>query len=680
MNGVIGMTDLLLETDLNARQRDYAQTVRNSGEALLTIINDILDFSKIEAGKLEIEDIEFAVRAIVDDVVDLLAGPAQVKGLELVAVTDGSVPALVTGDPGRVRQVLTNLIGNAIKFTHAGEVVVRVTAEEFAGADGVLRFEVSDTGDGIAQAKLALIFDPFVQADTSTSRRYGGTGLGLAISGQLIALMGGDCGVSSRLGVGSTFWFTIRVHADPAQARHDMAAPHPGLAGVAVLIVDDRAIVRDVLCDYLTEWGMAPRTADSGPAALATLRTAAIQERPFALALVDRSMPGMDGLQLTNAILVDPALSARVVLMTALGQEGDADGNEASGVCGSVSKPVHRADLRSCLMVALGLQPASAGHDVMTPSSSPSTQAQTGRLLLAEDNVINQKVAIAMLSSVGYEIDTVLDGAAAVQAAASHAYDAILMDCQMPELSGYEATAAIRAREGSGRHTPIIAMTAGARHEDRERCLAAGMDGYLAKPVSKDALLALVARLVKNGPTTDPLPLDDRAGAADVAIDRALLDQLLVLEETAEQGFVADLVGQFVLDTEPLLVQLREAVDVGDTLCVSRIAHAIKGSGSQLGGRRLALSCGRLETRATAGVLTDGQTELREVEIDFEDLRRSLTEWVSPPDRRRHDEPSGKPPSEWERAATVARGRRNEAVGFASTTLGTDPLTRESHR
>ena len=371
MNGVIGMTDLLLETNLDARQRDYAQTVRNSGEALLTIINDILDFSKVEAGKLEIEDIEFNVRTVVDDVVDLLAGPAQSKGLELVAVIESSVPAVVSGDPGRVRQVLTNLIGNAIKFTQSGEIVVRVTEAEagIAGGDTMVRFEVSDTGDGIGPEKLDQVFQPFVQADTSTSRRYGGTGLGLAISSQLIALMGGDCGVWSRLGVGSNFWFTISVDAVAGQVRDELLSPDAGLAGVTALIVDDNAAQRSVLSEYLTDWGMIVSTADSGPAALATLRAAAAEGRPFAVAVLDRKMPGMDGLALKDAIGEDPALSPRMVMVTGLRLERGLVTAAESGIAASLSKPVHREDLRACLRIAVGRVADVAPDDVTAERS-----------------------------------------------------------------------------------------------------------------------------------------------------------------------------------------------------------------------------------------------------------------------------------------------------------------------
>jgi two-component system sensor histidine kinase/response regulator len=503
MNGVIGMTELLLETDLDMRQHDYARTLRNSSEALLTVLNDILDFSKIEAGMLEVEDTDCELRTMVEDVMDLMADPAQSKGLELIASIDRSVPALVSGDPGRLRQVLTNLVANAIKFTTTGEILVRVMASgakighEAKSRDTIVHFEVADTGEGVAQDRIATIFQPFTQADSSTSRRYGGTGLGLAISSQLVRLMGGEIGATSELGKGSTFWFTVRVHTLPLRDAEPSSCVDPDLAGTIALIVDDNATQREVLSNYLTNWGVTVSTADSGEAALDTVRSATDDCQPVAVCVVDRGMPGMDGLELVDAMRAPPASEARVVLMTNYGDELDLGRSVVDAV---LAKPVKEQDLHASLKVALGLRAAPA---VSVPNMTPQIPSITdqrviGRLLLAEDNFINRKVAVAILSDAGYQVDTVLNGAAAVQASASASYDAILMDCQMPELDGYEATAAIRAHEGSLQHTPIIALTAGARREDRERCLAEGMDAYLSKPISKDGLLAVVSSSLKH--------------------------------------------------------------------------------------------------------------------------------------------------------------------------------------
>ena len=510
MNGVIGMAELLLDTELDSRQRDYAQTVQNSGEALMTIINDILDFSKIEAGMLEVEKIDFDLRATIDDVVDLLARAAQRKQLELIAVVTDTVPLTMSGDPGRIRQVLTNLIGNAIKFTGAGEVKIVATMTEVDEPAPAIRIEVSDTGDGIPSDKLAVIFQPFVQADTSTSRKYGGTGLGLAISGQLVTLMGGDCGVTSELGVGSTFWFTIGVGADVGESTQKHPAPDSGLAGLTILVVDDNATLRGVLSGYLTGWGMAVTTCDSGPAALRTMSEAVREGRPFAAVLIDLYMPGMDGRELIKSIADDPELTSRVLLMTGLSLDlGRSAAAEESGAPVSLSKPIHRHELLACLRLALGSHAAGTAPSRRTDPRSPRVDGvERGWVLLAEDNLINQKVAVAMLSGAGYRVDTVADGAAAVKAAAAHPYDVILMDCQMPELSGYEATSAIRAQEGSGPRVPIIAMTAGARQEDRELCLAHGMDAYVSKPVSKDTLLAMVRSNAR-------LPSEERAQTSE---------------------------------------------------------------------------------------------------------------------------------------------------------------------
>jgi len=502
MNGVIGLTELLLETELNDDQREFAQTLSKSGQALLTVINGILDFSKIETGKLEVENIEFSVQTVVDDVVDLLVPSARTKGLELMAILDRSVPDVVSGDPSRLRQVLTNLAGNAIKFTDSGEVVIRVTATHPAGAGTLIRFELTDTGVGIAPDKLKMIFEPFTQSDTSTTREYGGTGLGLAISSQLVALMRGEVGISSELGTGSTFWFTVMVQTLADGAATDRWSSDTDLAGIRVLVVDDNATQLSILTDYLTRWGMTVDTADSAASGWDKLHAAGDEGRQVAVALVDQAMYRLNGVSLGAAIRADSTLATRLVLMTGEGppvEPADLDGGA------SLSKPIHKEDLRASVERALGLSEPVLGPSADAPLVGP-VEPGLGRLLVAEDNLINQMVAVAILTKAGYVVDTVRNGAEAVRAAASQDYDAILMDCHMPQMNGYQATAAIRLQEGADRHTPIIAVTAAARGEDRERCLQEGMDEYVSKPVRKAPLLHIVRQTVRSGGATEMVP------------------------------------------------------------------------------------------------------------------------------------------------------------------------------
>jgi len=424
----------------------------------------------------------------------LLAGPAQAKGLEVVVDIADDVPAALRGDPGRFRQVLTNLLGNAVKFTSAGQVGITARVIHRTQEETTVRVQVDDTGIGIAADAKARIFDPFAQADPSTTRRYGGTGLGLAITRQLVELMGGRCGLDSESGVGTSFWFTLplsRALADVTPRPLDLGTE---LEGLDALVVDDNVTNRIVLDGFLTGWGAKVALADSGAAAFEAARSAAARERPFALVVCDMHMPGMNGLDLAAALAGDPATrGTHFVLLTSSGDDRDLGPSPEAGVSAQMVKPVRRERLRRCL-AEIVTNGDEERFSTRTPPVDTRSPAGRGLVLLAEDNLINQKVAVAMLTSGGYAVETVCNGAEALRAARSKRYDMVLMDCQMPEMDGYESAAAIRSEEGEGRHTPIVALTAGAMEQDEERCLAAGMDGFLAKPVRKAELLAAVER------------------------------------------------------------------------------------------------------------------------------------------------------------------------------------------
>ncbi len=497
MNGVIGMTSLLLDTPLDAEQREFTQTVRRSGEALLDIINDILDFSKIEAGKLDLDMIDFDMRRVVEEVADLLAQQAHAKGLELATVVAADVPPRLRGDPGRIRQVLTNLVGNAIKFTESGEVVVRVAQVDRGVDHVVVRVEVADTGIGIAPAACSTLFDPFSQADSSTARTHGGSGLGLAICKQLVELMDGEIGVQSEPGHGSTFSFVITL-GEPA---HQPAAPlePPALDGLHVLVVDDNATSRHTLCNQVASWGMEALGIGGGPAALEALGSAARRGHPFDVALIDTDMPdpfGMNGLDLARAVGLDPALSStHLLLLTSCGVRGSAAAARGAGFSAYLTKPVRQSQLFDAIATVMG--GSTSATELVTQHSLAEARAGLHpRVLVAEDNPVNQKVAAAMLAKLGYRADVVANGAEALEALSRIPYGAVLMDCQMPEMDGYQATEEQRRREGGSAHLPIIAMTAGAMAENRERCLAAGMDHYLTKPVRMDELAKALKRWI----------------------------------------------------------------------------------------------------------------------------------------------------------------------------------------
>jgi two-component system sensor histidine kinase/response regulator len=545
MNGVIGMTGLLLDTELTPEQRDYVNTLRTSAESLLTLINDILDFSKMEAGKLAIERIPFDLRVTVEDVLELLAVAAHQKGLELNGLIDAAVPTVAIGDPGRLRQILVNLVGNAIKFTERGEVLVQVMPIEDEASSILLRLEVIDTGVGMTEQEQAKLFQAFTQADSSTSRKYGGTGLGLTICKRLTELMGGAIGLHSTPGVGTQVWFTVRL-GKPCAELPVPSAGADNLCGLRLCIVDDNATNRTVLQYHAAAWGMRYSSAGDGPAALSLLRAAAAEGNPFDLAVVDMHLPGMDGLGLGRAIKADPVLArTKLVLLTSLGRRGDARLAQSAGFSGYLTKPVRKAHLYECLRLVMG-QPTTAS--VRNETAAPAVPSlvtrhhvaeahSARRLLVVDDNPVNQKVAARMLEKMGHRVDVASNGQEALAALARRVYAAVFMDCQMPEMDGFEATRRIREIEnrqtfGGKRQSceaetiprvtnddprtrptgrvPIIAMTANATDSDRAQCLAAGMDDFISKPVKREELERVV-----NGWLT---PSTDRGRTADPAL------------------------------------------------------------------------------------------------------------------------------------------------------------------
>lgn len=504
MNGVLGMAQLLLDTDMSPAQAKQVDAIQSSGRALLSIINDILDFSKVEAGQLEIEPIPFDLHVALGDTADLLATRAAEKGLDLLIRFAPGTPRSLVGDPGRIRQIVLNLAGNAVKFTETGHVLLDVEAVEQSEHDVLLKISVHDTGEGIDEATQTTLFRPFRQADASTTRRFGGTGLGLAISKQLVGLMGGEIGVESAPGEGSTFWFTLPLERGAAQDQGPSVAP-ADLDGKRVLVVDDVEINRQVLTEQLTTWGMRPETASSGADALERLGAGAASGDPFAIAILDARMPGMDGQDLARAIKADATLSGTLlVLLTSSGRRGDPHEAETVGFAAFLVKPALPDTLREILSTVLA--PAvdgerglvtrfSVAENEATPSldtrSSPGPQR---RVLLAEDNIVNQLVAVGMLEKLGCRVDVAANGREAVTMWEEFPYDVVFMDCQMPELDGFGATGEIREREGANRHTPIVAMTANVMAGDREACIAAGMDDFVGKPIMVADLSAALTR------------------------------------------------------------------------------------------------------------------------------------------------------------------------------------------
>ncbi len=623
MNGVMGMLELALDTELTAEQRDFLKAAHESAEALLTLLNDILDFSKIEAGHLELEEIGFNLRSMFEGVVDTFAGRAQAKGLEIACDIDEDSPTFVRGDPGRLRQVLVNLIGNAVKFTEAGEIVVRLEPAAQADRHQVLRFTVTDTGIGIPPDRLPALFTRFTQIDGSATRKHGGTGLGLAISRELVVRMGGQIHVESKPGKGSTFWFTLPLLPEPAPARPPLAAPFE-LVGLGVLVVDDNVTSRVILSRNLQEFGCLPEAAASGPEALDALRAAAEAGTPLKVVFLDIQMPGMDGEETLRAIKADPLTrEARVIVLTSVGKRGDASRLQALGCTGYLVKPVRRTQLLETLTAVLGQAKLPAGRGTgRLVTRHTLAELKDVRILLAEDNPINSKLAVALLARAGFTVDAVDSGSAAVDSFQHMHYDLILMDVQMPEMDGFEATRRIRAFEGGQSHAPIIALTAHAMKGDRERCLEAGMDDYVAKPLQPQELYAAIERWAK--PRTHASELETPTSLPTGATEGPMDWDKGLWYCGGDPALFTELITQFVGNLGDELGQMTAAIEGGDGARFTRLAHGLKGIAATFGADPLADVARQLEELGQAGSLSPAGPLIGQARVEHQRLLEFL--------------------------------------------------------
>jgi PAS domain S-box-containing protein len=611
MNGILGMTELALDTNLTDEQREYLNMVQASADSLLGVINDILDFSKIEAGKLDLEVAPFPLRDSLGDTMKALALRAHKKGLELVCHVLPDVPDGLLGDAGRLRQIVVNLVGNAIKFTEEGEVLVRVEKRSRSDGTVMLHFLVRDTGIGVAHDKQRAIFEPFVQADGSTTRKYGGTGLGLAISSRLVELMDGQIWLESEINRGSTFHFTACF------GLYQEAPEKPGaveLQGLPVLVVDDNQTNRRILDEMLANWHLRPRSVPSGAEALAELRRAAAAGQPYPLVLLDAMMPQMDGFTLAQYIQEDATLAGTTLLMLSSAESGTPRAREL-GIATCLMKPIKQSELLDAIMTHLGSSLRRGQAEQPTPAVA-SAPLRPLRVLVAEDNAVNQKLILRLLERRGHSVVLADNGREALTALQKEKFDLVLMDVQMPVVGGFEATAEVRRREqGTSRHLPIVAMTAHAMKGDRERCLAAGMDAYVSKPIHADELVQVVERFVVPG-GAEPEALDWEHALASVGGDRELLREVAGL----------------FLDTCPQwLHALRQSLAKRDADTVHRLAHTLKGSAAQLGAGRLTTAAAHLEALAGEAGLAGADDAFEALEREFDQLRPTLCSVIDAP-------------------------------------------------
>ena len=622
MNAIIGMTDLALQTKLTPRQRDYLRTARESAEALMTIINDILDVSKIEARRLALEHVEFAVRDAIEDSVKLLAPRADEKGLELSCRIAPDVPATLVGDPGRLRQILLNLVGNAVKFTDTGEVGVEVTVAERSDDDVLLRCTVRDTGIGVPEDKRWEIFGAFVQADASTTRRYGGTGLGLTISSQLVEMMGGRLWLESQPGPGSQFHFVVRL----AVPEHADAPPPPPLdfRTIRALVVDDHATNRRILAEILESWQMTAVGVATAGEALDALRAAVAAGQPFHLVLTDALMPDVDGFALAGEIAADERVNAvKIVLLTSAGSPA-LRGRRAAIFVATLIKPVKQSELLDAIVTAFAAPDAAARRPRGKPARPSRRHARALRILVAEDNPTNQKLVSALLEQQGHHVSIVGNGRLAVERAAQEPFDLIVMDVQMPEMSGLEATAAIRqAERHAGRHIPIVALTARAMADDREQCLAAGMDAYVSKPVRAEELFSAIdaiAGVPAAAAPSAPAPPSSPAQKTLGSVDRSAL-----LAGFGGRGDLArSVIDVFLTDAPAMLTRLNQAARASNAADLAAAAHAIKGSAGLFSQGAAYHDAGALELRARGGDISAADRACQDIERSLSSLMAEL--------------------------------------------------------
>jgi len=655
LNGVLGMTELLLLTPLTDKQRRFADTTRRSAEALLTVISDILDFSKIEAGKFELDSVDFNLRDLIEDLATVYAPQAQRKGLEFVCHVPMDLPIALHGDPGRLRQVLTNLIANATKFTAVGEIGVHAVPVDETADTARLRFEVRDTGIGMAPETQQRLFQPFTQADSSTTRRYGGSGLGLAISRQLVTLMGGELGVDSAPEQGSTFWATLPFRKQQPDARAVLPAPVE-TNRFRILAVDDNASNLEILHHYLTAWGFTDQGAGHGLAALHLLREAVAAGQPYDVVILDMSMPEMDGIQLARAIKADPRLAKTELLMlTSVALAGDMDERREAGIRVSLQKPARQSELFDALIGLLrGTSPAPSAQPLAPAPAAwwPDDQGRVRRVLLAEDNLVNQDLGVEMLESLGLSVTPVGDGRAAALALTQQSYDLVFMDCQMPVMDGFAAVPLIRREEQQrgGPSVPIVALTANAIDGDRERCLAAGMNDYLAKPFTREQLRRTLARWLPDAPRGERPALPPGAGFVDGAAGRAstvhdaswpvprpeggeappinprFLDDIRVLQTPGHDSVLARIIALYLDEALRLLDALWVAIERQDGAAITRSAHALKSSSGNLGAERVAQLCRQLETLGRGESLADAGALFRALQAEYATAAAALEE------------------------------------------------------